>query len=189
VAHPLLPARRLDAPVSYEGMEAAGAGLGAAGFVVFDDATDLAAVAAGVARFLGVESCGQCTPCKQDGLALASLLSRVCASEASGDEVDEIRERLRTVTDGARCFLAHQHQRVVESITALFPEAVRAHTRGHAAAVEPELIAPIVDIRDGEAILDERHRDKQPDWTYDAVFSGQSPADRIDQPVPEPTRA
>ena len=28
---------------------------------------DMAAVAAGVSRFLAVESCGQCTPCKQDG--------------------------------------------------------------------------------------------------------------------------
>ena len=37
-----------------------GSGLGAAGFVVFDDATDFAAVAHGISRFLAVESCGQC---------------------------------------------------------------------------------------------------------------------------------
>ena len=35
--------------------------------------------AAGVARFLAVESCGQCTPCKADGLALADALDRLCA--------------------------------------------------------------------------------------------------------------
>ena len=45
-----------------------------AGFIVFDDADDLVAVAAGVSRFLAVESCGQCTPCKQDGLEIAEIL-------------------------------------------------------------------------------------------------------------------
>jgi hypothetical protein len=31
------------------------------------------------------------------------------------------------------------------------------------------------------AVIDLRELDKQPDWTYDAVDSGKSPADRIDQ--------
>ena len=66
---------RLDTPLTYEDMEAAGSGLGACGFIVFDDADDMVAVAAGVARFLAVESCGQCTPCKQDGLAIAAILA------------------------------------------------------------------------------------------------------------------
>ena len=28
-------------------------------------------------------------------------------------------------------------------------------------------------------MTDARHRDKQPDWTYDEVDSGQAPADRL----------
>ena len=35
-----------------------------------------AAIAAGVARFLAVESCGQCEPCKSDGLLIADQLNR-----------------------------------------------------------------------------------------------------------------
>ncbi len=53
-------------PVSYEGMAAIGSGLGSAAFIVLDDTVDMTAVAAGVARFLSVESCGQCSPCKLD---------------------------------------------------------------------------------------------------------------------------
>ena len=49
-----------------------------------------------------------------------------------------------------------------------------------APGVEPALAAELLDIVDGTARLDERHRQKQPDWTYDAVYSGQSPADRFD---------
>ena len=49
----------------------------------------------------------------------------------------------------------------------------------HAAPpTERVLIAPIVRIDDGVALLEEQLRTKQPDWTYDAVDSGQAPADR-----------
>ena len=81
VANPFLPGDKIDTPLSYGAMEAAGTGLGAAGFLVFSDPDDLAAVAAGVARFLAVESCGQCTPCKQDGLAIADILTRIVCGE------------------------------------------------------------------------------------------------------------
>ena len=41
------------------------------------------------------------------------------------------------------------------------------------------MIAELVDIVDGVAHLDEHHLDKQPDWSYDRVDSGQAPADRL----------
>ena len=180
-AHPLIPGTQLDVPISYEAMEEIGSGLGAAGFIVFDESSDLAAAVAGVSRFLAVESCGQCTPCKEDGLALADLLDRVCRSEeATEHDLEEIADHWQTVADESRCYLATQHQRVVGSLLSLFPDAMRAHLEG-APAVEPMLIAPIVDIRGGRARLDERHRAKQPDWSFDETYSGQSPADRLDQ--------
>lgn len=180
VANTLLPGSQLDTPVSYEGMTAAGTGLGAGGFIVFDDETDLVAVVQGVSRFLAVESCGQCTPCKQDGLALADLLDRLRAGTDARDTVDQITDRVRTVADSARCSLATQHQLVVDSLLRLFPDAVAAHAH-HGRSSPPVLIAPIVDIEDGRAVLDERHASKQPDWTFDEVPSGQSPADRLDE--------
>jgi NADH:ubiquinone oxidoreductase subunit F (NADH-binding) len=182
VSHPLLPAARLDTPLSYEGMEAAGSGLGTAGFIVFDDDTDFAAVAHAVSRFLAIESCGQCTPCKQDGLALAELFDRVRTSQGADHDLRAIDDHIRTVADEARCFLAHQHQQVASSITAMFPDDLRAHTRvdGRSPANEV-LIAPIVDFDGDTAVLDDGHRNKQPDWTFDATDSGRSPADRIDQ--------
>ena len=59
-----IPVADLDTPLTYEDMKGIGSALGSASFIVLDDTTDVAAVAAGVARFLAVESCGQCTPCK-----------------------------------------------------------------------------------------------------------------------------
>lgn len=180
VANALLPADLLDTPMSYEALAAVGSGLGAAGFLVFDDTTDIAAVAHGVSRFLGVESCGQCEPCKQDGLALAGLLDRVRRSEADEHDLTEIAERTRTVSVEARCFLAQQHELVLDSVLKLFPEALRAHVDGNAPPADAEVITAIVDIVDGRAVLDEHQLNKQPDWTYDETDSGKAPADRID---------
>ena len=189
VAHPFLPGDKLDTALSYGAMEAAGTGLGAAGFIIFSDADDLAAVAAGVARFLAVESCGQCTPCKQDGLAIADILARLVRGEHEADDADELASRVTTVADEARCALASQQQRVIGSLLSLFPDAVQAHCGDAAVPTDIVLVAPLVDIKDGEAFVDERHLDKQPDWTFDETDSGQSPADRLDQRLEEATTA
>ncbi|MGH9243659.1 MAG: NADH-ubiquinone oxidoreductase-F iron-sulfur binding region domain-containing protein [Acidimicrobiales bacterium] len=188
VANPLLPAARLDTPVSYEAMERAGTGLGAAGFMVFDDTVDLVAVAQGVARFLAVESCGQCTPCKQDGLAIAEILGRFCRSEATDEDLAALEDRLATVTDGARCYLAHQQERVMVSLLEHFPDVLAAHLDNaeHPVAVEPMLIAPLVNVDGGKATVEERHRAKQPDWTYNETDSGKVPAERLATPGAEP---
>jgi len=187
VANPFLPGDKIDTPVSYGAMEAAGTGLGAAGFLVFSDTDDLAAVAAAVARFLAIESCGQCTPCKQDGLAIADILTRVVCGQNQAGDAEELASRVTTVADEARCALATQQQRVIGSLLSLFPDSVQAHCEDAAVPDDTVLIAAMVDIKDGKAILDERHRDKQPDWTFDETYSGKSPADRLDQRLEEAT--
>ena len=179
VSNALVPAASLDAPVSYEGLAAIGCGLGSGGFIVLDDADDMAAVAAGVSRFLAVESCGQCTPCKQDGRTLGEALARLSHSEAGPRDMATIRRRVATVGDRARCALATQHQAVVGSILDLFGDELEAHASRAAPGVSPVLVAELVDIAGDEAVLDEHHGDKQYDWSYDAEDSGKAPVDRF----------
>ncbi|MEX2658576.1 MAG: NADH-ubiquinone oxidoreductase-F iron-sulfur binding region domain-containing protein, partial [Acidimicrobiales bacterium] len=184
VANPVIPAALLDTPLTYEDMSGIGSGLGAGGFIVLDDESDLVAFAQGVSRFLAVESCGQCTPCKQDGVAIADLLDRIRSSEADPADLDEVQDRLDTVANSSRCYLATQQEQVVRSVLSLFPEPFVAHLERRADAADVFLVAQIKDIVDGQAILDERQAAKQPDWRYDEEYSGQSPADHIDQRTP-----
>jgi NADH-quinone oxidoreductase subunit F len=181
VANALIMADDFDTRVSYEAMRELGTGLGTGGFIVFDDTTDFVAVAAGVSRFLAVESCGQCVPCKQQGLEIAAILERMCRDQANDTDLAQLDKRIATVADSARCNLALQHQLVVGDIRRLFPGEAAAHTHAAARPVDPELIAAIVDIQDGHAVVDEREREKQPDWSYDAVYSGKWPATRFTQ--------
>lgn len=184
VSNAVVTEAQLDTPLTYEAMDAIGAGLGCGAFIVFDDEADFVAIAAGVARFLAVESCGQCTPCKQDGLALAELLDAVCRSDADEHTLESIDDRLTTVADSARCNLASQYQLVLRSILDQHGDQVAAHAEGRAGPVDPEVIAPIERLERGEAVLDSSHVDKQPDWTYEEAWSGQSPADRLARPHP-----
>jgi NADH-quinone oxidoreductase subunit F len=185
VSNRLLPATALDTPLTYEDLRDAGGGLGSAGFIAFDSSVDPVAVAQGVSRFLAVESCGQCTPCKQDGQAISGALDRIRSGQAAQDDLVVVERNLGTVETGARCFLATQHQMVVESFLELYPDSFIGHARGTLDATAPYLIAEMTDLSEGpngvEAVVDIRQRDKQPDWTFDATDSGQSPADRLDQ--------
>jgi hypothetical protein len=86
-----------------------------------------------------------------------------------------------TVGDEARCSLAGQHQQVVGSILAAFPDVLERHLGEDRdeLATTPAPILPLLDIVDGQAVLDEHQLDKQPDWTYDGVDSGKAPVERL----------
>jgi NADH:ubiquinone oxidoreductase subunit F (NADH-binding) len=176
----IITADRLDAPASWEGMEGIGSGLGAAAFIVLDDATDLAAVAASVSRFLAIESCGQCTPCKQDGLTISDALQRVVTAHGTGEDLEVARKCVDTVAFGARCSLAMQHQLVIASFLEAFGPELEARVDRKRPRGEPLPIVPMADLRGGVATLDTGFARKQPDWTFGSHWSGKSPADRLD---------
>ncbi|MGI8711141.1 MAG: NADH-ubiquinone oxidoreductase-F iron-sulfur binding region domain-containing protein [Acidimicrobiales bacterium] len=188
VSNPLLPASLLDTPLSYEAMTEVGSGLGTGGFIVFDSSVDLVAVAQGASRFLAVESCGQCTPCKQDGVAVAEALDRLRSGGTTSDLV-AVQDRLGTIDVGARCFLATQHQLVVGSVLRLFADQFEGHIDGRLDPAAQYVIAEMEDLVEGvdgpEAVYDDAHVEKQPDWSYDPEDSGQAPADRLDQEAGE----
>ena len=187
VSNAFITADKLDTPLTYEDMVAAGSGLGSCGFIVFDDTDDMPAVVAGASRFLAVESCGQCTPCKEDGLALSAVLSRIARSEADADDLTQTQSLAATVANEARCFLATQHQTVVTSLLESFSDEVTAHISKAIPASAPVLFAELLGIDGGAAVSDERQHDKQPDWSFDAEDSGKWPAAKLDDPRSEAT--
>ena len=183
VSSAVVTAEHFDVALTYEAMAAIGSGLGSAGFVVFDDHDDMVAVAAGVSRFLYVESCGQCTPCKQDGGAISASLDDLLGGELGdlerGAALDRVRDRLDTVADGARCSLARQHETVVRSILDAFPDVVTSYVDLPAPGRDRVLVGELVDVHDGITLLDETILDRQPDWSDGPVDSGETPVERF----------
>ena len=179
VSSAVLTADQLDTELSYEAAKAIGSGIGSAGYIVIGDNTDPVSVAAGAARFLAIESCGQCTSCKQDGLEIARLLANAAAGDGTPQDLVSVRSRLATVADGARCSLASQQQAVVGSLLQSFGGQFESRFNPGVTPVDAYLVAELVDITEQGTIVNTSFAEKQPDWTYDEVDSGKTPVERF----------
>jgi NADH-quinone oxidoreductase subunit F len=149
VSNAVLRADDFGTPLTYEDFAARGSGLGAAGFVVYDDSVNMTLVALELSRFLAVESCGQCPPCKQGSLAITAMLATICNREASDEILGELATRLRSVTDANRCFLGTEEQIVVSSILRSFPDDIAAFLEGRPASNREVYVPLIKDITAG----------------------------------------
>jgi NADH:ubiquinone oxidoreductase subunit F (NADH-binding) len=167
ISNPVLTAQDLDTPLTYEDFAAIGNGLGAAGYIVYDDTTCMVEVARLFSRFLWVESCGQCEACKLGTGAITERLVAIQSGHGTDRDITVIGARLRNVTDAARCTLPVEAQNIVSSILVKFPEEFAAHLELAACPLTRDLQMPkLVDIAAGIAQFDPRYGLKQPDWTY-----------------------
>ncbi len=130
VSNAPLPARLLDLPMSYEVMAAAGSGLGAGGFIVYDDTACMVRVGARLSRFLNEESCGQCPPCKLGTGEIAARLQALADAGGASADVDEVAGWIARVTDANRCGLGGGQQALASGIVAEFSRDVDHHLDG-----------------------------------------------------------
>jgi NADH:ubiquinone oxidoreductase subunit F (NADH-binding)/NADH:ubiquinone oxidoreductase subunit E len=80
-----LPASKLDAPLSFDGMRAAGSALGSGAMLVVAEGRDLLDLATNVVRFFRNESCGKCVPCRVGSEKAVEILDRVREGKAGRD--------------------------------------------------------------------------------------------------------
>ncbi len=131
VSNAPLPARFLDLPMSFEAMKAAGSGLGAGGFIVYDDTACMVRVGAALSRFLNRESCGQCPPCKLGTGEIAARLEELSSGAAGRDaDLEELRGWILRVTDANRCGLGAGQQALANGIVTEFGKDLEHHTLG-----------------------------------------------------------
>jgi NADH:ubiquinone oxidoreductase subunit F (NADH-binding) len=167
VANAVVTGADLDVAVSYEGFQAIGSGMGSAGFIVYDDTTCMVDAAYRFSRFLSIESCGQCPPCKLGSTAITESLERMETGVGSERDLEAISGWLGHVTDGNRCYLAVEEQVMVASILQAFPAEFAEHIELGRCPRPRRLPMPkLVDLTDGRAVYDESFWRKRPDWTY-----------------------
>jgi NADH-quinone oxidoreductase subunit F len=170
VANPVVTAEHLDVAVSYEGFAAIGSGMGSAGFIVHDDTSCMVDAAYRYSRFLAIESCGQCPPCKLGSGEITRRLERLETGVGDDDDIGAIGGWLPRVTDGSRCYLASEERIMVASVLRAFPEEFAEHIEQHRCPRPQSRRTPmpkIVDLANGVATYDESFWRKRPDWTYD----------------------
>jgi len=84
---------QFDAPMDFDiGRKYDVLGLGTACPTVFDEDTDMVAVARNISRFFKNESCGQCTPCREGSGWLLKLLTRIERGAGTTQDLDTLLE-------------------------------------------------------------------------------------------------
>jgi NADH:ubiquinone oxidoreductase subunit F (NADH-binding) len=159
----------LDLPMDFDSFAEAGTGLGSGGFVVYDSSRCIVQVTATLARFLAIESCGQCLACKLGTAEIHDRLARLVAGEGTATDIEEIRKRTDTVTDQNRCYLPVGAALLVRSTLEAFGEEFRARVgspspAGRAVGV-PKIVA--LDEDTGDVAFDPDYDRKRGDWSYE----------------------
>ncbi len=158
----------LDLPMDFDSFDEAGMGLGSGGFVVYDSSRDIVQVAAALARFLAIESCGQCLACKLGTADMFERLQRLVDGDGTDTDIEEIRRRTLTVTDLNRCYLPVGAALLIRSTLDRFPEAFADHV---GRASDPAVAVAVPKITDfdtdtGEFTFDPDYHRKRSDWSY-----------------------
>ncbi|MEM0984174.1 MAG: NADH-quinone oxidoreductase subunit NuoF [Planctomycetota bacterium] len=107
-------------------------GLGTACPTVFDEDTDMVAVARNISRFFKHESCGQCTPCREGSGWLYQLLTRIESGEAKTKDLDlalEVATSMGSMPGTTICGLADGNNWAVRTIMNKFPEEFEARVK------------------------------------------------------------
>jgi len=124
-----LPASKLDMPVDFDSLTAAGSMMGSGGMIVMDDKTCMVDVARYFIEFLIDESCGKCTPCREGLFALNKILTRICNGEGREGDIEQLKTLSETIKETSLCQLGGSAPNPVLSTLQFFEDEYIEHIR------------------------------------------------------------
>jgi len=95
----ILPAELIDTSLAYESI------LGAGAVTVFDKTRDVIEMMYRNTEFLGEESCGRCTPCRDGSEAMLHILHRLTTGEGFSDDIGALEDLSKVMSSSALCGL------------------------------------------------------------------------------------
>lgn len=125
-----LPASKVDTPLSFEALRAAGSALGSGAVLVLAQGRDILAVAANVVRFFRNESCGKCVPCRVGSSKAVEILDRVVAGTSGPADLAALPALHETLSLSSICGLGQVALVPAISVLENFPERVAPRTKG-----------------------------------------------------------
>ncbi|MBT8049379.1 MAG: NADH-quinone oxidoreductase subunit NuoF [Xanthomonadales bacterium] len=89
---PVLPAEMIMAcDMDFDSLSKAGSGLGSGAVIVMDDTTCMVRACERIAQFYHMESCGQCTPCREGTGWMHRMLKRIVAGKGREGDLELLR--------------------------------------------------------------------------------------------------
>jgi len=96
---------------------------------VFDEDTDMVAVARNIARFFKNESCGQCTPCREGTGWLYKMLLRIEHGQGRAEDIDVLDDVAQNIMGRTICALGDAAAMPVRSFIKHFRDEFEYHIR------------------------------------------------------------
>ena len=89
---PVLPADVImEATMDYDSLAKAGSGLGSGAVIVMDETTCMVKACTRISRFYHMESCGQCTPCREGTGWMHRVLQRIVDGDGKSEDLELLR--------------------------------------------------------------------------------------------------
>jgi NADH-quinone oxidoreductase subunit F len=124
-----LPAEKLDLPIDYASLTAAGSIMGSGGMIVMDENTCMPDVAKYFLNFLRDESCGKCISCREGTQRMWEIVSKICDGNGKMQYLDLLEELAQAVTDASMCGLGQTAANPVLSTLRYFKDEYESHIR------------------------------------------------------------
>lgn len=112
---------RLDVPLTFEDLRAAGGTVGSGAVIVLDETASLWDSVLRVARFFQEESCGQCVPCRVGTQRQLEIVQRLASGQGRPGDAALLRDISAAMTDASICGLGQTASGAVLSALALVP--------------------------------------------------------------------
>ncbi len=119
-----LPADKVDTPLDFDAMKAAGSMLGTGAVIVIGDQHNLFDLATNIVRFFRNESCGKCVPCRVGSQKAVQILEGVGCGQSEISELAILPELGDTLEQTSICGLGQVALNPILSLMRNVPNAV-----------------------------------------------------------------
>lgn len=133
----ILGADKVDTPLDFEAVAAAGSMLGSGGVIVMHEETCIVGAVLRMIEFYRDESCGKCTPCREGTFWLAQLLERLEHGHGKLRDIDLLMDVCDNIYGKVFCPLGDAATSSVTSSIKLFRQEYEYHVREGRCMVGP----------------------------------------------------
>ncbi|MCA9957881.1 MAG: NADH-quinone oxidoreductase subunit NuoF [Anaerolineales bacterium] len=131
---PVIIENALDAPMTYEGLDAYQSVMGSSSVIVMDEDTDMVWAALKMIHFFKHESCGKCTPCREGTFWMEKVLHRLYHGHGTEQDLQTLESVAKQVKGRTLCALGEFAINPVLSTIRHFPNEYRAKLNGRGSA-------------------------------------------------------
>jgi NADH:ubiquinone oxidoreductase subunit F (NADH-binding)/NADH:ubiquinone oxidoreductase subunit E len=124
-----LPASKVDLPLDFNALAAAGSMVGSGAIVVCAEGRCMLDMALNATRFYRNESCGKCVPCRMGSQKLVDLLTHWTQGESGKNDLQLIDELFKAMRLTSICGLGQIVHAPLASVMQHFPSVIDEHLK------------------------------------------------------------